>query len=404
MKKIFNYAMMSFVAVAALVITASCGDDDDKVKNYDVTVSVALPDGYSFSDLEDLNVVLTSEKGKEYTVAMTAASQTVNVVEGMYSITASGKVKGENYTYLTGASNQQPVYQNTALTIGLAKVIQSPLVFKRLYINGGYKYYMKDSYFEIVNNSDEVQYLDRLILTSPMNFSKPTPWQEAGAEYAKLYPCGQGSVVMFPGNGTDYPIQPGQSVIVANNATNHTVEGVPTDEEDITEGVVSPDLSTADWEIYLDYNQNDTDYPNTPNLLTIFHNNAYMFAFGLGVSGRGYVLARLPENLSVEQFVDEDGQYVMYEPNSQSTYMNYLVVPSDWVLDAVEVVASDDSDDEYIPLFLVKDDAHGVKGNPMYSGKAIQRKVARTAGDRVYYLDTNNSANDFEIGISAAIK
>ena len=79
---------------------------------------------------------------------------------------------------------------------------------------------MHESYFEIVNNSDEVQYLDNLILTAPTgNQQTANAWQANG--YEDLYACGQGSVVAFPGNGHDYPLQPGESVLIANDATNH---------------------------------------------------------------------------------------------------------------------------------------------------------------------------------------
>ena len=396
MKKFFSYAMMLAVALTSGTITSCSSDDDEKEgsKSYDLTLTFKFEGDITANDVKTLDVVLTNDKEQKTTYEV-KGDTTLSVVEGAYSITVSGKITDENFSFATGVANVE-LYSDKAVEIKLAKVIESPLIFKRLYINGGYEYYMKDSYFEIVNNSDEVQYLDGLILTAPQFFSAPNAWQENGM--AHLYPCGQGSVVQFPGTGKDYPIQPGQSVVVANNAANHTELGAENGGD-----AVSPDLSGADWEIYLDYAAADEDYP-APNLNVIFYNNAYMFAFGLGVAGRGYVLARLPEGMTVDKFTDPDGDYVMYEPGSESTIMNYLVVPSDWVLDAVEIRASDASDDDYIPMFLAKDDARGVKGNPMYSGLAIQRKVARTVGDRVYYQDTNNSANDFEIGVSAAIK
>lgn len=248
---------------------------------------------------------------------------------------------------------------------------------------------MHESYFEIVNNSDEVQYLDNLILTAPTgNQQTANAWQANG--YEDLYACGQGSVVAFPGNGHDYPLQPGESVLIANDATNHKL-AYGEDASQAADYASCPDLSNADWEIYLDYNANDVDY-DAPNLKTIFHNNQYMFAFGLGVSGRSYVLAKLPEGMTPEAYAALESS-VMYEPGTSSTTMTYLVIPSKYVLDAVDIY--DPETENHYPTFLPQDDATGVKGNPMYSAKCIRRKVTKIENGRPYYQDTNNSAADF---------
>ena len=321
-------------------------------------------------------------------MSLDANPKEIELPQGQYKVTVTGKVADEAKAYLSGSTSVD-LYVNTPVTVNLQKVMQSSLIFKTIHNSGSKQYYMHESYFEIVNNSDEVQYLDNLILTAPAgNQQTANAWQANG--YEDLYACGQGSVVAFPGNGHDYPLQPGESVLIANDATNHKL-AYGEDASQAADYASCPDLSNADWEIYLDYNANDVDY-DAPNLKTIFYNNQYMFAFGLGVSGRSYVLAKLPEGMTPEAYAALESS-VMYEPGTSSTSMSYLVIPSKYVLDAVDIY--DPETENHYPTFLPQDDATGVKGNPMYSAKCIRRKVTKIENGRPYYQDTNNSAADF---------
>ncbi|MCD8317719.1 MAG: DUF4876 domain-containing protein [Paraprevotella sp.] len=371
------------------LVFASCSEDDNDggMKSYKLTVSYTLPDTVTESNVEDLKLILGSTTKSE-TLSMDANPKEVELPQGQYKVTLTGKVKDEAQAYLSGTTSID-LYASTSVTVALDEIKQSSLIFKTIHNSGSKQYYMHESYFEIVNNSDEVQYLDNLILTAPTgNQTSANAWQANG--YADLYSCGQGQVVAFPGNGHDYPLEPGKSVLIANDATNHKL-AYGDDVSQAADYANCPDLSKADWEIYLDYNSNDVDYPAS-NLKVIFYNNKYMFAFGLGVSGRSYVLAKLPDGMTPEDYASLPSS-VMYEPGSSSTSMNYLVIPSKYVLDAVDVY--DPDTETHYPTFLPQDDATGVKGNPMYSGKCIRRKVIRYENGRPYYQDTNNSANDF---------
>ena len=192
--------------------------------------------------------------------------------------------EGNNtYTARIDGKNFQPgkAYKLTAIT---EQHEASPLIFKEIFTAGGKAGYTQDSYFEIVNNSDEVQYLDQLVLLYATSAQKgPNAWQANGV--TDIYYQSEGPVVAFRGNGKDYPIQPGASVVIANDATNHQTAD--------PDGIHS-DLSNADWEIYLDYSRmDDIDY-DAPNLIPIFYNNVYMRVFALGYYNGAYVLAKLP--------------------------------------------------------------------------------------------------------------
>ena len=374
MKKFLNYGLALLAAALASPVFVACDDDDD-VKTYDLTVELVLPEGVT--SLTDLEVKAT--KGTATTnIIMNSVTGTVNLPQGSYDITVKGAV-AEDVTAKVQGTAKVDLYENTSVKVKLDLVYESPLLFKEIFCAGGKAGYTQDTYFEIVNNSDEVQYLDQLVMLYGSAAQKaPNAWQASGV--TDIYYQSQGSVVAFPGSGKDYPIQPGQSVVIANDATNH--------QEADPDGIHS-DLSKADWEIYLEYSRmGDTDY-EAPNLSPIFYNNAYMRAFALGFFNGAYILAKLP--VTPEAYAADSTSYSTTPGTTSATL--YMGIASKYVLDAVEAWDRDDA--EHYPYFLPKDDAHAVTAPVGFEGKALRRKVAKIENGRVYYKDTNNSAEDF---------
>lgn len=389
MKKSFLHYATMFVAVLTIVGICSCSDDDETVPNYQVKVSYQLPTDYTASDIWNVQVVVENATTSDTLKMDGLTDATLTLRQGDYKITVTGKIKNEA-TGLVIGTQQISLYANQETVVQLSKVNKSTLVFKTIHNSGSKQYYMKESYFEIVNNSDEVQYLDGVIISAPQgNQSIQNEWQTAGI--MDMYDCGQGAVVAFPGEGTDYPLLPGQSVLVANNATDHSHAYDPAaDPDEIASYAKCPDLSKADWEIYLDYNANDVDY-DAPNLDVLFYNNKYMFAFGLGVTGRSYILAKLPVGMTPAEYA-ADSKNLQTTPGTTST-VQYLMIPSKYVLDAVDIY--NPQTENHVCTFLPCDDATGVKSNEAYSGLCLRRKVEKIENGRVYYKDTNSSADDF---------
>ncbi|MBQ7683774.1 MAG: DUF4876 domain-containing protein [Bacteroidaceae bacterium] len=374
MKKFLNYGLALLAVALASPVFVACDDDDD-VKTYDLTVELVLPEGVT--SLTDLEVKAT--KGTATTnIIMNSVTGTVNLPQGSYDITVKGAV-AEDVTAKVQGTAKVDLYENTSVKVKLDLIYESPLLFKEIFCAGGKAGYTQDTYFEIVNNSDEVQYLDQLVMLYGSAAQKaPNAWQASGV--TDIYYQSQGSVVAFPGSGKDYPIQPGQSVVIANDATNHQTAD--------PDGIHS-DLSKADWEIYLEYSRmGDTDY-EAPNLSPIFYNNAYMRAFALGFFNGAYILAKLP--VTPEEYASDSTSYSTTPGTTSATL--YMGIASKYVLDAVEAWDRDDA--EHYPYFLPKDDAHAVWAPVGFEGKALRRKVAKIENGRVYYKDTNNSSEDF---------
>ncbi|MBQ7987951.1 MAG: DUF4876 domain-containing protein [Bacteroidaceae bacterium] len=374
MKKFLNYGLALLAVALTSPVFVACDDDDD-VKTYDLTVELVLPEGVT--SLTDLEVKAT--KGTATTnIIMNSVTGTVNLPQGSYDITVKGAV-AEDVTAKVQGTAKVDLYENTSVKVKLDLIYESPLLFKEIFCAGGKAGYTQDTYFEIVNNSDEVQYLDQLVMLYASAAQKaPNAWQASGV--TDIYYQSQGSVVAFPGSGKDYPIQPGQSVVIANDATNHQTAD--------PDGIHS-DLSKADWEIYLEYSRmGDTDY-EAPNLSPIYYNNAYMRAFALGFFNGAYILAKLP--VTPEEYAADSTSYSTTPGTTSATL--YMGIASKYVLDAVEAWDRDDA--EHYPYFLPKDDAHAVLAPVGFEGKALRRKVAKIENGRVYYKDTNNSAEDF---------
>ena len=375
----------AFLLVAGIAILSSC-EPKETVKTFKLTIGYTSND-VPAANIEDVTIVLNSDSSSDTLHFSKLENQTLEKVQGNYVILVNGKVAGEATAQVQGTATLA-LYEDKEVNVPLNLFYSSPLLFKTIYCTGGAQYYVLDSYIEIVNNSDEVQYLDGLILAAPLaNLKAQSVWQDT---YPDKYNCGQGSVLAFPGNGKDYPIQPGEFIIMADQAMNHKL-AYGSDDSKKEEYAKSPDLSGAHFEKY--YGNGDVDNEKVPNMEVVYSNNKSMKMWGFGVSGRAFLLAKLPAGMTPAQFAADENNFAT-QPGSSSTTLNMLI-PNQYVLDAVDVYANGVAASDHYPFFLPKDDASGVEGSGSYAGKCIRRKVEKI-GDRVYYQDTNNSANDFK--------
>lgn len=189
-------------AAGATLLFAGCdnGNDDDGgdngSKKLQLTVNLTAPAGYEASELPSMTVTaVNSDKELTYTetTAAGATSVTFEVSSGQYQITATGRYS--NTISFTGAVTAD-VFGDKTAAVALSEVNKSPLVFKEVY-STSYNYKLNDTYMEIVNNSDEVQYLDQVIIGAMLTLSKPNPWVDASGKQLDKYPL-YGIVAAFP--------------------------------------------------------------------------------------------------------------------------------------------------------------------------------------------------------------
>lgn len=399
--------LFSLTALGALSLAFAACSSDDPVINTPETVRYVLrldmPLNVNTPKLISAKAVLTNVSTKEkittsgfqkngelYTDTVSVPAGTYNVdIEGQISyafddtttVTSSVKTSSENLVIAPSAS---VAGKTLALNTYHA---QDGLVISEIFFTGTLtpegKQYSDDQYFKIANNSDSVLYLDGLafvesdFLTVQKQDYKPNLMDKAMTIDA---------IYTFPGSGHDYPIQPGQEVLVAVNAVNH--------KEFNSQSI---DLSNADFEIY-DESSNpdftDTDNPNVTNLVNWYDYSASYF----GMHNRGFkAYAICRPTVDAQTFINN----YKYTYTYLFTFGEYAFdmdgeaykVPNDWIIDAVNLSVESEYQWNVTSSALDAGWAHcgSVDKDQTRYGKAVVRKKQNGK-----WIDTNNSTNDFE--------
>lgn len=417
-----KHLIMSLMALAtAGLVFTSCSDDENNTpeKTAQYAVALDMPLNLDNAKLESATATLTNVSTKKtytaqnFRLSGTQYADTLTLPEGTYNIEVEGTVSydlqksttDDETTVATRTTrgvkatreNVAVSASSTAAADPLALsvyVAQSGLVISEIFFTGTLtaegKQYSDDQYFKVANNSDTTMYLDGVgfaesaFLTVDKQDYKPNIMDEAVSIDA-LY--------IFPGSGKDYPIKPGQEVIVAVNAVNHK-EYNP----------LSFDLSKADFEIY-DESSNpkftDTQNPDVPDMVNWYDYSATYF----GMHNRGFKSYFL-----VKPEVDKDkflSDYA-YTYTYVFTYGEYsfdmdgdaFKVPNSWVLDAVNLSIADMFEWLVTSPALDAGWAHcgSVDRDQTRYGKSVIRKKNGTK-----WVDTNNSTNDFESDAKASL-
>lgn len=325
-----------------------------------------------------------------------------DVVPGVYSMSVSGTaydVDGSPILLMANIVNR-PILASSAsgsnqatgaeISIEVKGAQIGNIVFSEIYYCGSSPWYFRDQFYEIANNSDEVQYLDGLYFanTEPIDFNKVKPIWPAEDEDGYVYAS---RVWKFPGSGTDYPLQPGESCVVAQFAADHRLP---------TFNPNSPiDGSQAEFEFYM----NSATYTDQPaeNMLHVFYDGSAemgsMEMYLTSVFGVGLMVFRVPEGVDWDPVHDS----AMNTPDLGSKYGTlYAKVPVEYVVDAVECVRNASyNDTKNFPAIM--DGGFVTVGNS-YLGVGVARLVdeeATATSGHVKYKDTNNSVKDFESGV-----
>jgi len=186
------------------------------------------------------------------------------LIEGVWTITALRPLSEAERTLLdsantdvtglagAGQANEEGGAPHVILEVLAGR--QGPLVISEAYLPliADVFRYQFGQYIEVHNNSFETIYLDGHVL----GMSLPWTWTNC-SEFAQWREDSEGiwtaNFWAFPGNGTTYPLQPGESVIVATDAVDHR-----TVRSDLL------DLSGADFEFV--GTEADVDNPAVPNM------------------------------------------------------------------------------------------------------------------------------------------
>ena len=390
--------LLSILPLVALLFMGACtpSDGNDGAKVYKLTVNTSLPEAYSWDDVTSENVIARNQlTGVEFAAyKMSAGVYVVEVEPGEYNVNALFETADMN---LSGQKMNVSVYNESSISISAEESLTSPLVIKEFYSamckTPANKNYMYDQFVEIYNNSAFTQYLDNCLLarTEIAANTKTVLWgstpEEMKAVAVSSYVAG------WVGNGKTYPIEPGQSIVVAFQAQNHTIMSDDPATEEIEVNPNTVDLSKADYEIDItEYKSTYVANPDVPNLTIVAKPGTQSVNFGvLPAFGAGLVLAKV-DNIETYCDVNNEANWVA---KPEGTDVNpYLMIRYKDIQDAINVVCVTET--QRTCALPAQVDAGMIYTSAMYNGMGFTRKVKETVNGRVVYQDTNNSAEDFE--------
>lgn len=394
----------SLLTVLSAFLFFSCNNDDDNVmSSSSVTYTSKLPEGIQSAEIIQLNYTfkeLNTGKVAEHTVTGNKELM-VDLPVGSYEVSVSGQIKHQ----LEGSERTEDVVgyiSSEAITATdknktiqlFIKAAKGDLILEELFFTGTLspegKQYNGDKYFKIYNNSDETLYADGLLIVQSEFL---TVEKQEYRPNIMATDFAAGAIIMLPGTGKDYPIEPGKSIVVAEDGINHK-ELNPN----------SIDLRTADFEIYND-DMDDVDNPSVKNTLPVFSS---MIMHNRGFTS--YVLARLPQGMNVDQYLSGYSYTYEYDfvfgedsfPMSNDAYR----IPNDWIIDAVNL--SVNSEFQWIVTAPSLDAGWTYSGtvdrDSNRYGKGVRRKTLSTSanGNKIL-VDTNNSAKDFSAQVKPSL-
>ncbi len=371
MKIIIN-AGIPLLVIGCLLLTG-CKKETPTAVEFDMTFVVMDESGFMEALTEgnlvpNANVRIRSvEYGTEYSGVTDSAGVAIisKILADRYDVMVSRELSPEEVEQVTGSPQARLLSgQKTSVIYDGSKEEDTiyvnisqlgSFVISEVYYSGAPEagYYFHDQFTEIYNNTEDTLHLDSILIAEAYK------GYATDADYVHCR-----IVWQFPGDGTNYPVAPGEMKIVAQDGIDHR-EQAP----------LSIDLSNADFE-YARPAHGDVDNPDVTNMIEILHDTR--FDFNYSVFRDAIVIAKVDDVNTLE--FDAGGN---------------MLIPTEAVIDGVEWL--DDVTDYSKKKLNAVIDA-GATGNiPSYCGKSIERKRAGEEGGKIILQDNNNSAMDFDV-------
>ena len=430
----------NLIIIALLIVSVLSGckkSEEDRVRPVSLQLTLQAVEGDISFDVSKASIKITNRTTSgSYSAAGTATGKVsfASVTPGAYDVSATLVVSAQEYTQKTGVFTEEDITFNGAierldvstdtekqLDLVIGKV--GNWVFKQIYYAGsdvtkGATF--RDQFLEIYNNSNTVLYADSLYIgqvegknnnNSGQYFlpgSNQYDWSQshdiivgAGMDANKDYVYAN-TVFMVPSDGTGkkYPVQPGQSIIIAATAVDHTASytGNGNTSVVITDPSLTVNLSKADFETNLisylggtPYKY-DIDNPNVTNMdVTYFISGNDMV---LKANGRdAFILFKANPNLPAVKSLPTVATPDQREITAATKKM--LQIPVSYIDDAVEVMHPTESQRVPKRLPTSLDAVRTFVPAGQYSSQSLVRKTLKTVNGRRILKDTNNSSEDF---------
>ncbi|MCC9019898.1 DUF4876 domain-containing protein [Flavobacterium lipolyticum] len=382
-----------YLTIAIMTLLPSCSkDDDNRNKETALTLTLVNPEDLSSVTFSDVSVSFKERNtGKVIQSKALNNNLSVSLSEGSYEISIDGKINytiDGNITEASVSSYKEAVVisgGSAAVSLNLfLKTTQSDFVIEEVFFTGTKtpqgKQYLGDKYFKIHNNTDKVLYADGLMIAQS-EFMTTDKQDYSPNIMAQSFAVS--AVAIVPGNGTTYPIAPGEFFVIAEDAIDHKEYNS-----------ASLDLRKATFEFYTE-DADDVDNPSVPNMENLFssmviHNRGF----------KSFVIARMPVN-KTKYLTDYTYNYeynLVFGGESYPMGENVYSIPNSWIVDAVNL--SVESEFKWIVTAPSLDKGWTycgkVDSDATRYGKSVRRKtLSTTSNGKKILKDTNNSTLDF---------
>lgn len=405
--------MKTKILIATILVTlftVGCTEEEETLKDSVVYVNVKFPKNFrdknpkiesAVFELENVNTGEKIVREVDYFPV-----SYFNVEDGLYNISVKGKMKYEAETsegeLLPKTVDVRALEENILIQGGnfdspmefFLYDSSSTFVISEIFFAGtqtpegiGKQYQGGDQFIELYNNSKDTLYADGLCiaetqLLTVQKHEKYTP--DIRSEMVPV--C---AVYRIPGKGKDYPVMPGETIVIVDVAINHKENNSN-----------SLDLSKADFEWFDDNEEYpDTNVPEVTNMEKFVSTSATVW--GPHKKGyKGYLLFRPDIDLTAEQFAKDYAYHYSYlfvfGDFKIDMQQDAWKVPNKWVIDAVQ--CSLPSEYQWATMASSLDISWTyAKGEYRLAyGHSVKRKIANKEKDeRIVLQDTNDSATDF---------
>lgn len=394
MKK--SVLLLGFVAAMVTGFTVtSCSSDDDFGTSVSQTGVLTMNfTGDQIATYKTLEVSI-KEINTGSIDTFTIQNTNVHSIElpfGSYTITVNGMVvKTDSEEVNVGAASTSDIKVNvTNITIPLlTKQFGNDFIIEEVFFTGvrtpDNKNYNSSRYFKITNNTDKVLDAANLII-GQSNFlttsnDNPTLYNVNDSFAVKG--------VMVLTSTTPKLVQPGDFIVVADNAIDHS-QNTST----------AYNLQNADWEFpSTNPSLGQVDNPSVPNAEVIYTQMTFNMFFLHNRGFESYVIARFPAGQDKNTFLQNQKYDYTYVNSAGNTVSRSVYkIPNSWIIDGVnnsiptdfvQTLTSASIDAGWTSVGSMNNDATRY-------GKSVRRKIiGQTSGLKNVYKDSNNSTQDF---------
>ncbi|MCD8101213.1 MAG: DUF4876 domain-containing protein [Alistipes sp.] len=388
-----------------LPLAFACSDNDGG-NPYDgrlhtLAVNTVYPEG--FEEFRRAGVTVRIEdidRGNTYTAVTDAQGRVeFSVTNGIYRVLMSDRI--EEHIFNGTADRIKLVDEDMDLSLSLLYSKTGTVIIKEVYNGGCTKYplegtYQSDKYMILHNNNSRTEYLDGICIGTldPYNSQATNVWVTQDAvtgetvypDFAPIAQC----VWQFPGDGTAFPLEPGEdAVVVICGAIDHT-----------SQYPLSVNLNKEGYfvcynNVYFPntlYHPAPGDRISTDRYLDVVIKTGQANAYTFSVYSPAVVIFR-EQYTTIQEFILEEDNLAQ-KPGSTSDRV--VKIPYDWIMDGVEIFYGGSSNNH--KRLSPSVDAGYVTHSELYSARTLHRYVdEELSAERGYEVltDTNNSSNDF---------